>query len=489
MARQATNFEGLPPEAYSIWESYPWRFGKAFCIIKALFAEMTSYASVLTITAFTIERYIAICKPLKSHKIVAFSRCIKIIIAIWVISLCCALPYPIHTDLFYYVHDDAGNPIQDSLQCNIPPQYDERMMHVFQLSTFVFFVFPLTVIVVLYSLIGCTLRKAELSREPSHKRCHGSGRHNSQGQHERSPTFIARRSVLKVLVAVVVAFFVCWAPFHAQRLLTVYNRHWTPLLFDVQSSLFYVSGVLYFVGSTVNPILYNVMSRRYRLAFLETICHSTNRHTYSSYRHTNGGTSLKRKQSSLKGSLKWNDKGYNKHEDCHKHKTDMENSRYKRFVERCRHYGNDENLAQADGTKALCDETKDCIKLDGIARVRSYKGGFNQQEIKQAERKHAAKCAQNGHVVDYVQLRCTNLVDIPPLCLVDNIYDHCSANDYCEDLKNATNESVRADQCNDTSSKDYVVKTQTQNINGSCSCKNIISDKSGLKSDSEGVFV
>ena len=32
------------------------------------------------------------------------------------------------------------------------------------------------------------------------------------------------------------------------------------------------TGVLYFVSCTVNPILYNVMSRRYRQAFRETLC-------------------------------------------------------------------------------------------------------------------------------------------------------------------------------------------------------------------------
>ena len=32
-----------------------------------------------------------------------------------------------------------------------------------------------------------------------------------------------------------------------------------------------VSGVLYFVNSTVNPILYNAMSKKYRRAFVRTI--------------------------------------------------------------------------------------------------------------------------------------------------------------------------------------------------------------------------
>ena len=35
---------------------------------------------------------------------------------------------------------------------------------------------------------------------------------------------------------------------------------------------FYFSGVLYFCNSTINPILYNVMSKKFRLAFKRTFC-------------------------------------------------------------------------------------------------------------------------------------------------------------------------------------------------------------------------
>ena len=176
---------------------------------------MTSYASVLTITAFTVERYIAICHPLKAHKIATYSRCIKIIISIWLISLVCALPYPIHTDLFYYVYDEQNKPVLDSLICNIPNHYYERMMHVFQISTFIFFVFPLTVLIVLYSLIGLSLRRAELRRAASDE-CHHSNyshkhggnvspstfRHrlsSHSGHVDGSPSSMPRKVVLKVL--------------------------------------------------------------------------------------------------------------------------------------------------------------------------------------------------------------------------------------------------------------------------------------------------
>jgi len=45
-------------------------------------------------------------------------------------------------------------------------------------------------------------------------------------------------------VAVVVAFFCLWAPFHAQRLMTSYipMEMWTPALINFQDTLFYISG-------------------------------------------------------------------------------------------------------------------------------------------------------------------------------------------------------------------------------------------------------
>lgn len=140
-----------------------------FCYVRALLQEMTSDASVLTITAFTVERYVAICHPLKAHKFANLQRSIKIIIGIWIVSLLCALPYPIHTELFYFIGADKNNgtPVPESLICNIPQRYHPVMIYIFQLSTFLFFVFPMTIIVVLYILIAISLRRAALQRVAS----------------------------------------------------------------------------------------------------------------------------------------------------------------------------------------------------------------------------------------------------------------------------------------------------------------------------------
>jgi hypothetical protein len=58
---------GLPQEMYYNWSRYPYVFGEAFCVLQGFAAETSANATVLTITAFTIERYVAICHPFQSH--------------------------------------------------------------------------------------------------------------------------------------------------------------------------------------------------------------------------------------------------------------------------------------------------------------------------------------------------------------------------------------------------------------------------------------
>lgn len=56
---------GLPVETYNIWfpDSYP--VNQSMCILQGLLSETSTNATVLTITSFTVERYIAICHPFR----------------------------------------------------------------------------------------------------------------------------------------------------------------------------------------------------------------------------------------------------------------------------------------------------------------------------------------------------------------------------------------------------------------------------------------
>ena len=49
---------GLPQEMYYMWNRYPYLFGEVFCVVQSFSAETSANATVLTITAFTIERFV-----------------------------------------------------------------------------------------------------------------------------------------------------------------------------------------------------------------------------------------------------------------------------------------------------------------------------------------------------------------------------------------------------------------------------------------------
>lgn len=56
---------GLPSDTYNIWWPYSYPLNQSFCILQGLLSETSTNATVLTITSFTIERYIAICHPFR----------------------------------------------------------------------------------------------------------------------------------------------------------------------------------------------------------------------------------------------------------------------------------------------------------------------------------------------------------------------------------------------------------------------------------------
>ena len=61
------------------WQQYPWALGEVTCKARSLISEMTGYASVLTILAFSMERYLAICHPLYQYAMAGFSRAVKVL--------------------------------------------------------------------------------------------------------------------------------------------------------------------------------------------------------------------------------------------------------------------------------------------------------------------------------------------------------------------------------------------------------------------------
>lgn len=65
------------------------------------------------------------------------------------------------------------------------------------------------------------------------------------------------------LAVVVLAFVLCWLPFHVGRILFAQTKI---ILYDITQYFNLISMLLFYLGASINPILYNVMSQKYRKA-------------------------------------------------------------------------------------------------------------------------------------------------------------------------------------------------------------------------------
>ncbi|XP_050727590.1 pyrokinin-1 receptor-like isoform X2 [Eriocheir sinensis] len=250
---------GMPDEIYMLWRGRPYIFGAPFCFIRGFTAEISTNASILTIAAFTVERYIGICHPLRSQTMSQLGRVLRSIGVIWVVATACAVPIAIQYGIVYESILPSGEVDPSSSACLIK----NPIKLVFEISTVLFFVAPLLLITVLYLCIAVQLKRStRLARTvPSitspNSSCTNDGSRN--------------KAVIKMLVAVVIAFFLCFAPHQTQRLVALHGDASNPAVVKLFNILHNISGISYYISTCVNPILYHIMSNRFRKALKVTL--------------------------------------------------------------------------------------------------------------------------------------------------------------------------------------------------------------------------
>ncbi|KAL4608180.1 neuromedin-U receptor 1-like [Arapaima gigas] len=261
---------GMPLELYEMYSNYPFLFGRWGCHFKTFLFETVCFASILNVTALSMERYVAVVHPLRAKYVVTRSHAKKVILALWGASMLCAVP---NTSLHgIRIESRFGRWLPESATCTlVKPTWIYNL--VIQVTTGVFFLLPMLTISVLYLLIGLRLRHEKMLQVLEAKS--GPNR-NGYGSAQK----VRHRQVTKMLCVLVVVFGICWAPFHTDRLMWSFIEEWTESQKQMFECVHIVSGVFFYLSSVVNPILYNLMSTRFREMFREAVC-QRGRHSYS----------------------------------------------------------------------------------------------------------------------------------------------------------------------------------------------------------------
>ncbi|XP_072466634.1 motilin receptor [Notamacropus eugenii] len=269
---------GLPFDLYRLWRSRPWVFGQLLCRLSLYLSEGCTYASLLHITALSAERYLAVCYPLRARLLVTRRRVRALSAALWAVALLSAGPF------FFLVgveQDPApdgaangtwpagppsmpsgatrpspGTPSQAaaaaaaamfSRECR-PSREHVGVLRVMLWVTTAYFFVPVLCLSVLYGLIGRALwRSGAPLRGPA-----AAGRDKDH------------RQTVRVLVVVVLAFIVCWLPFHVGRIIYINAKDSRTMYFSQYFNI--VALQLFYLSASINPILYNLISKKYRAA-------------------------------------------------------------------------------------------------------------------------------------------------------------------------------------------------------------------------------
>ncbi|XP_052606487.1 neuromedin-U receptor 1 isoform X1 [Peromyscus californicus insignis] len=286
---------GLPLELYEMRHNYPFQLGASGCYFRILLFETVCLASVLNVTALSVERYVAVVHPLQAKSVMTRAHVRRMLGAIWVLAVLFSLPNTsLHGLKQLYV--PCRGLVPDSAVCTlVRPRVFYNL--VIQTTTLLFFCLPMVVISVLYLLIGLRLHRERMLLQEEVK---GRKRATARKTCSRRPQLRdrGRRQVTKMLFALVVVFGICWAPFHVDRLMWSLVSHWTEGLLLAFQFVHVVSGVFFYLGSAANPVLYSLMSSRFRETFrqalgLGTQCRRRQRRCHGSHnlsRLTTGST-------------------------------------------------------------------------------------------------------------------------------------------------------------------------------------------------------
>ncbi|XP_055383813.1 orexin receptor type 2-like isoform X2 [Condylostylus longicornis] len=257
----------LPPSV--VWDvTETWFLGESMCKIVLYFQSISVTVSVLTLTFISVDRWYAICFPLRYRT--KITRAIASVAFIWIVALISDVPEFLALTL---------KPMNSKLryetvlftQCQTTWDIEtEKNFYIVRLVTL--YILPLFLMTIAYFKIVRVLWKSETI--PGHRESRNHHQYTTCGyargsQMPASNTSTmgqlrARRKAAKMLVAVVIMFAVCYAPVHTFNIM----RYTDTLPHNELTSIFsLLSHWLCYANSAINPIIYNFMSGKFRREF------------------------------------------------------------------------------------------------------------------------------------------------------------------------------------------------------------------------------
>ena len=147
---------GIPYEVVATFQLYPFPMPFMLCILRHFVCECGSYASALTVTAFSVDRFLAVRSPIHTFLAVKRVRILRIMTVVWAVSILTASAFSAQFGLVYIWVPGANCTIRKSVTCALSKS--RELHHSLEASSILFFILPGIMIAVLHVLIIFRLR-------------------------------------------------------------------------------------------------------------------------------------------------------------------------------------------------------------------------------------------------------------------------------------------------------------------------------------------
>uniref|UniRef100_A0A3P8TFR3 B1 bradykinin receptor n=1 Tax=Amphiprion percula TaxID=161767 RepID=A0A3P8TFR3_AMPPE len=232
----------LPFWAVSLSERLNWPFGGPLCKLVPFSISMNGYCSIYILVLVSIDRYLTLVHPL-THERMRSPFCAKLAcVVVWAVCFLLNVPVLIYREVEHY-------PEQNVSRCFL--SYSDQTDKVVSiLNVILNFVIPILII------SFCTLKIIQALRNRLRESF------STQGKKHKATTLI---------LAVLLAFLICWVPFHVFKILDLLSRY--NIVGGCEFRLGWFQQIfifLAFFNSVLNPILYVCVGRNFRRKAKET---------------------------------------------------------------------------------------------------------------------------------------------------------------------------------------------------------------------------
>ncbi|CAB1326846.1 unnamed protein product [Coregonus sp. 'balchen'] len=223
-----------------------WPFGEVVCKVFISIDYYNMFTSIFTLTMMSVDRYVAVCHPVKALDFRTPVKAKIINILIWVSSSAAGIPA-----LVLGSTQNNNGTTECALQFPDPYIYWDRVMKV---CVFIFgFVAPLLIVSVCYTLMVLRLKSVRLL----------------SGSREKDRNL---RRITRLVLVVVAVFVVCWTPIHIFILVKALAPSGDVLETTPVMAAYFFCVALGYTNSSLNPILYAFLDENFKRCFRDYCC-------------------------------------------------------------------------------------------------------------------------------------------------------------------------------------------------------------------------